>query len=158
MLNGLYRGVVRNNLDPLKLGRLQVSVPDVHVDQMLWAMPCSPSGGSGDLGEVFIPPTNANVWIMFERGDAVSPVWMGTFWSHGGPPPEASELHRRLRTHGITVDLIDEPGSPRLDITLATGQFISVGRAGITISNGQGASIVLEGPTVRLNNGALDVT
>ena len=158
MFPGLYRGTVSNNIDPEKLGRLQVRIPEVHGEIAFWAMPCSPSGGASDLGSLFIPPVDANVWVMFERGDAASPVWMGTFWTAAAPPPKASEVQRRLRTQGITVDLIDEPGSPRLEITLETGQFISVGRAGITISNGQGASIVLAGPTVSLNNGALDVT
>jgi hypothetical protein len=39
---GKFRGVVRNDRDPLGIGRLQVAVPDVLAAQGAWAMPCLP--------------------------------------------------------------------------------------------------------------------
>ena len=39
----------------------------------------------------------------------------------------------------------------------ATGATIIVNDTGITIQNGKGASIVMAGPTVTINNGALVV-
>jgi hypothetical protein len=43
-------------------------------------------------------------------------------------------------------------------IKSVTGAMIMVNEVGITISSGQGATIVLAGPTVTINNGALVVT
>ncbi len=40
---GKYRGKVANNLDPMNLGRMQVSGPMVYGEGNLsWAMPCTP--------------------------------------------------------------------------------------------------------------------
>ncbi len=39
-----------------------------------------------------------------------------------------------------------------------TGAMILINDAGITISNGKGATIVMSGPTVTVNAGALVVT
>jgi hypothetical protein len=71
----IYRGVVTNNTDPSSLMRLQVQVPSVLGNQMVWAQPCIPIGAS-----VVLPDIGKGVWIMFENGNPNSPVWMGT-WS-----------------------------------------------------------------------------
>jgi hypothetical protein len=40
----------------------------------------------------------------------------------------------------------------------AAGAMILINETGITITNGQGATIMLNGPTVTINQGALVVT
>lgn len=70
----IYRGVVTNNTDPSSLMRLQVQVPAVLGNQMVWALPCIPIGTS-----VAPPAVGKGVWIMFEGGNPNSPVWMGTW-------------------------------------------------------------------------------
>ena len=59
---GKYRGKVENNLDPLQLGRLQVSVPAVLGEGTLsWAMPCAPFAGKVvELGKRHGIPTPVN--------------------------------------------------------------------------------------------------
>ena len=158
MLSGLYRGTVRGNVDPDQLCRLQVAVPDAHTEIAHWATPCAPMGGARDFGAVVIPPVGANVWVMFEKGQPEHPVWMGTFWDPAEPPPGSSEAQRIFKTLGLTVDLSDIPGSPTLKLSLSTGATIIIGSAGIVLSNGQGASLVMEGPTVTINYGAFTVT
>ena len=69
--HGIYRGTVMNTADPMMKGRLQVSIPDVASAPSGWAMPCR------DYKSTSAPPIGTAVWIMFERGDAASPVWMG---------------------------------------------------------------------------------
>ena len=51
---GKYRGKVRNNVDPLMLGRLIVSVPAVAEIPLSWAMPCVPYAGNR-VGLAFQP-------------------------------------------------------------------------------------------------------
>ena len=45
---GKYRGKAVNNVDPLKLGRLQVEAPAVlGSGRLSWALPCVPFAGPG---------------------------------------------------------------------------------------------------------------
>ena len=77
---GKYSGVVINNIDPLQMGRIQASVPDVsNVIPTTWAKPCVPVAGT-QMGSYFIPPIGAGVWIEFEQGDPNYPVWVGGWW------------------------------------------------------------------------------
>ena len=77
---GKYRGKVENNIDPMMLGRVQVSVPAVlGSGQLSWAMPCAPFAGPG-VGLFTVPPVGANVWVEFEAGDPDYPIWSGCFW------------------------------------------------------------------------------
>ena len=80
---GKYRGLVVDNADPERLGRLKVKVPGVLGEEVVtgWAMPCLPYGGEADQGFLFIPEVGAGVWVEFEQGDLEFPIWVGTFWS-----------------------------------------------------------------------------
>lgn len=156
---GLYRGTVVSNMDPLMLGRLQVSVPEVPgASDQSWANPCVAFAAS-DKGPFALPPVGANVWIMFEKGSPADPVWMGGFWDQANRPPAspAQELMKVFKTDGLTVTLTDQPGAAMLEIELSSGPKLILGPTGITIDGGQGAKIELQGITVSVNNGALEV-
>ena len=108
---GKYRGKVENNVDPLQLGRIQVSVPAVLSEGTLsWAMPCVPYAGSG-VGFFAIPPRDANVWVEFEGGDPDYPIWAGCFWGTGEMPvtPAIAEV-KVFKTEYINMVLSDVPG------------------------------------------------
>jgi len=109
---GKFRGKVRNTIDPLLLGRIQVSVPAVLGQGTLsWAMPCTPYAGPG-VGFFAIPPIGANVWVEFEGGDLDYPIWVGCFWGVGEVPAlPAIELIKVLKTSCIKMELSDVPGA-----------------------------------------------
>lgn len=156
---GLYRGTVHSNADPLMLGRLQVSVPEVAgASDLSWANPCVAFAGSGK-GPFALPPTGSNVWVMFEKGNPADPVWMGGFWDQANRPPAnpAQELMKVLATDGLTVTLTDQPGATMLEIELSSGPKLSLGPSGISIDSGTGAKIELQGIRVNINSGALEV-
>lgn len=163
---GKYRGTVVNNVDPMQIGRIQVIVPDVSaVAPSSWAMPCVPVAGK-QSGSYFVPQMGAGVWVEFEQGDPDYPIWTGGFWGTaaevpalalaGNPASPSIVLQSGLQN---TLTISDVPG-PTGGIMLksTTGAMISVNDIGITISNGKGATVVLAGPTVTINNGALAVT
>lgn len=153
---GKYRGKVENNLDPMQMGRIQVSVPSVLGEgRMSWAMPCAPYAGQG-IGFFAIPPARANVWVEFEGGDPDHPVWSGCFWG-AGEVPAALEKIKVLKTDTCTITLNDTPGAGGITIETVSGMRIAINAAGIEINNGQGSSIKLNGPKVSVNDGALDV-
>jgi uncharacterized protein involved in type VI secretion and phage assembly len=164
-LFGKYRGIVINNVDPLQIGRLMVQVPDAsNVLPSTWAMPCVPFAGI-QSGMFAVPPIGAGVWIEFEQGNTDYPIWTGCFWGSAAEPPALALAAPPglqqivLQSAGQnTLMLSDVPG-PTGGILLksTTGALIAINETGITISNGQGATIVMTGPTITVNEGALEI-
>jgi uncharacterized protein involved in type VI secretion and phage assembly len=163
---GKYRGTVINNVDPMQIGRLMVQVPDVsNVLPSTWAMPCAPFAGA-QSGSVAVPPVGSSVWVEFEQGNSDYPIWSGCFWGSAAEVP-AMALAAPPGVQAIvlqsvgqnTLMLSDVPG-PTGGILLksTSGAMIAINDVGITISNGQGATITLTGPTITVNEGALVVT
>jgi uncharacterized protein involved in type VI secretion and phage assembly len=163
---GKYRGLVLNNVDPLQIGRILVQVPDVlNVLPSSWAMPCVPVAGI-QMGMYTVPPIGSGVWVEFEHGDPDYPIWVGCFWGTAAEVPSLARtvppvvpgitLQTTLQ-NGLTVN--DVPG-PTGGIMLksATGATIIVNDTGIYIQNGKGASIIMTGPTITINQGALVIT
>lgn len=156
---GKYRGKVVNNIDPMQLGRVQVSVPAVLGEgQMSWALPCAPYGGSG-VGFFTVPPVDANVWVEFEGGDPNFPILAGCFWGSGEMPASPAVPFKKVfKTDTATLTLDDTPGAGGVTIELSSGMKISMTLEGILIDDGMGAAVKLSGPQVSVNNGALEVT
>lgn len=159
---GKYRGKVENNLDPLQLGRVQVSVPAILGEGTLsWAMPCAPYAGPG-VGFFTVPPRGANIWVEFEGGDPDYPIYSGCFWGVGEVPalPTLAEM-KVLKTDGITLTLSDLPGAGGFTLEVGppavpTPLKLVCDATGIEISNGA-ASVKLSPVSVSINNGALEV-
>jgi len=86
---GKYRGLVKDNKDPLKLGRVQATVPSIPGMTVNWALPCAPYAGD-QVGFYTIPPIGALVWIEFEGGDPTYPIWSGCFWNTDQVPTEVA--------------------------------------------------------------------
>jgi hypothetical protein len=159
---GKYRGKVSNNLDPMQLGRIQVSVPEVLGDGRLsWALPCVPFAGPG-LGFFALPPVAANVWVEFEGGDPDFPIWSGCFWGPGQVPAKpAVPQVTVLKTLGVTLQLSDLPGGGGFTLevnppAVAIPLKMTFTSAGIEIRNGKN-SVKLTAASVNVNDGALEV-
>lgn len=163
---GKYRGTVINNIDPLQIGRIQVIVPDVsNFVPTSWAMPSLPVGGI-QMGIFTVPMIGASVWVEFEQGDPDYPIWTGCFWgtaaevpvlSHLVPPALSGITLQTTLQNGIVInDLPGPTGGIMLKST--TGATLIVNDTGIYIQNGKGASIIMVGPTVTINAGAMVIT
>ncbi|MGD9096443.1 MAG: phage baseplate assembly protein V [Desulfobacterales bacterium] len=166
---GKYRGTVVNNIDPEMRGRLIVNVPDVlSLVPSTWAEPCVPLAGptGPPMGVYMLPPIGAGVWVEFEQGDPDYPIWTGCRWgtpsdipplAHAGLPVAPNIVMQTLGQNSLVIS--DLPG-PTGGIMLksATGATIIVNDTGIYIQNGKGASLIMTGPTVTINNGALVIT
>jgi hypothetical protein len=166
---GKYRGTVINNVDPDMMGRLLVEVPDVlSLAPASWAVPCVPLAGptGPPMGIYLVPPIGAGVWVEFEQGDPDHPIWVGCRWGQQGDVPSLalaglpvspSIVLQTMMQNSLIIS--DVPG-PTGGIMLKSnsGAMILVNNIGITISNGQGATIMMTGPSITLNEGALMVT
>jgi uncharacterized protein involved in type VI secretion and phage assembly len=162
---GKYRGMVINNVDPLQIGRLQVQVPDVAgLIPLSWAMPCFPLTGK-QMGSYMIPQIGAGVWVEFEQGNPDYPIWSGCWFGSvaevpalalaGNPLSPNIVLQTALQNSVVVSDLPGPTGGIMLKST--TGATIIVNDTGIYIQNGKGASLIMVGPTVTVNNGALTI-
>jgi uncharacterized protein involved in type VI secretion and phage assembly len=162
---GKYRGTVINNVDPEQRGRIQCMVPDVSGFALTsWALPALPIGGLL-MGLFSVPVIGSGVWVEFEQGNIDYPIWVGVYWGSAADVPTLSHLlvpgvpgiaMQTALQNGIVLS--DVPG-PTGGIMLmsTTGAMILINDVGITISNGQGATIQMTGPSVVINAGALTV-
>jgi len=162
---GVYRATVVNNVDPLQIGRIMAMVPDVsNLVPSTWAMPCIPFAGK-QMGAFMVPQIGSGVWIQYEGGDPDYPVWTGGWWGDvaevpalalaGVPGDPNIVIQTTLQNAVVVSDLPGPTGGIMLKST--TGATIIVNDTGIYIQNGKGASIVMTGPTVTINEGALVV-
>jgi uncharacterized protein involved in type VI secretion and phage assembly len=165
---GKYRGIVTDNQDPLKTGRIRAKVPDVLGDQDSgWALPCAPFGGQG-LGFFAVPAVNSLVWFEFEDGDPDYPIWSGCWWASqndmpsvlSSPAPSSGADPKVLIMtkggHSILMD--DSSSGGGITIQTSGGQKIVISDQGIELDNGKGAKIKLSGSQVSVNDGALEVS
>jgi hypothetical protein len=162
---GKYRGKVANNLDPMMLGRLQVTVADVlgEGNSMNWAMPCVPYAGSG-VGFFLLPPVGANVWIEFEGGNLDKPIWSGCFWGDGEVPASpAIPQMKILKMDNITLTLSEIPGAGGVTLevsppAVALPLKMTFDAKGIKLDAGPLGTLELTPIGVKINSGALEVT
>ena len=108
---GLYRGVVAANDDSKELHphlcRVRIRVPQVYGDEIKdeelpWAWPAFPFGGGRLVDEkdktkkypyglIAIPPVGASVWVAFEHGDPIRPIYLGAWYGEKDGKPEICE-------------------------------------------------------------------
>jgi uncharacterized protein involved in type VI secretion and phage assembly len=160
--HGIYPGRVENNIDPLNMSRILVSVSDVGGQSVLtWALPCLPVTGR-NMGMFTAPPNGSAIWVQFARGDTDYPIWLGGYYANG----EAPSLSRQVPpgVSGMTLQtqfgnglVISDAPDGGILIKSASGAFIHVSETGITLDNGTGAKIQMAGSTVRVNGDALTV-
>lgn len=159
---GKYRGLVTNNIDPNRMGRIQVSCAQVlELNLLAWAMPCVPFAGISE-GFYMIPTVGSNVWVEFEAGNPERPIWSGCFWTEETIPVHALlPTVRTITTLGAQLTLDDTPGVGGVTITVGPPVLpvpctISCGVDGISISTGAG-TVAVQAAGVDVNNGALKV-
>jgi hypothetical protein len=167
---GKYRGTVLQNIDPEQRGRLMLSVPDVLGPiPSSWAEPCVPLAGptGPPMGVYLVPPMGTGVWVEFEHGDPDYPIWSGCRWgaqsdlpplARVGLPVSPNIVMQTAGQHVLMIsDMPPTPATGGLVLKSATNAMIVVNDSGIYIQNGKGASIMMVGNTVTINNGALVV-
>jgi uncharacterized protein involved in type VI secretion and phage assembly len=127
-------------------------------------MPCFPFTGK-QMGAYMIPQIGTGVWIEFEQGDPDYPIWSGCWYGLAAEVPALAlagipaspniVLQTSLQNTLVISDLPGPTGG--IMLKSATGATLIVNDTGIYIQNGKGASIVMVGPSITLNNGALTI-
>ena len=157
-----------NNVDPMQIGRLHGAwcPTSSSLIPSTWAMPCVPLAGM-QMGVFVVPPIGAGVWVEFEQGDPDYPIWTGCFWGSAAEVPALALAgdpgepeHRAADAGAEHADRDQRPARARPAGSCSRAppaRSIIVNDTGIFIQNGKGATIVMTGPTVTINNGALVV-
>lgn len=168
---GIYQGTVVQNVDPMKLGRLQLEVPDVHsLLPTTWAEPCLPLAGptGPPMGIHLVPPIGTGVWVQFQKGDPNKPIWIGCRWGLATDVPLAALVGNSADPSIVIQSLLQQfivvsdmppsvpppvmpptPTTGGIILRSTTGASIVVNDAGIFISNGKGATINMVAPPSR---------
>ena len=131
-----YRAFVADNEDPQGYGRLKVSVPEIHGDEVLnyWAYPGNNFSGKG-YGAQVIPKLNDMVWVEFEKGRANKPIW---YFGHFGKDEKPTELkdikNFWFKTpEGHTIEFNDTDST--IKITSVGGRIVHMGKDFISLGS-----------------------
>jgi uncharacterized protein involved in type VI secretion and phage assembly len=181
---GKYRGKVVSNTDESGIGMLEVTVADVLGPTPAWAMPSLPYAGPG-VGWLMLPPVGADVWVDFERGDPLYPVWSGCFWDTQSPVAKSTSGRiKMLKTESFSLCIDSGQGDnapptatievnvgtrdrPQLlsvafdknGITLKNDQrIVLLGSNSVTVSTGDKSRVTVESGSVAIKNGDTTIT
>lgn len=81
-------GIVTDNKDPSKLGRVKLKVPILSDQDTTYWCPIIMLGAGKNRGWFFIPEKDDEVLVMFEHGDLNRPLVVGALWNGKDKPPD----------------------------------------------------------------------
>jgi uncharacterized protein involved in type VI secretion and phage assembly len=144
---GVVVGVVTNNQDPDKLGRVKVRFPWLDEDdESHWARVATTMAGK-DRGTWFLPEVDDEVLVIFEHGDVRFPYVVGALWNGVDTPPrdnaDGKNDPRVIRSRsGHELVFNDADGKEQVEIHTKAGHQIllddSSGKEKITIKDKSG--------------------
>ena len=185
--SGLVIGLVTNNQDPEKLGRVRVKFATLGDNiEGNWAR-IALTGAGKEAGMAFLPMVGDEVVVGFEHGDTRRPVVLGSLHNAVDPPHEKmagqkdggslvvygrqdAEINLKKQfvidardTMTITIDRGDEgPGEYKLDakdqIEVKAGtKIILEGTGDVTIKSGAGINVEARG-ALKLQGTTVDIS
>jgi uncharacterized protein involved in type VI secretion and phage assembly len=162
---GVVVGVVTNNQDPDKLGRVKVKFPWLsNEDESYWARIAAPMAGK-DRGAYFLPEVDDEVLVVFERGDLRFPYILGGLWNGQDTPPANNEDGknnvRMIKSRsGHVIRLNDEEGKEKIEITdKQQKNYLTINVAENTITLTADKDITLSAPqgTIKLDAQKIEI-
>jgi hypothetical protein len=172
-LLGFHRGLVADNKDPEKLGRIRALIPGLLSDGQMsaWAWPAGmPFSGGNQRGGYMPPPLNAQVFIGHVLGDRHEPFYITGNWGNTqegatGIPTAAAEQTandapsiKTIQTDTFQITIIDKDDEKKLRIqTTDTDQagFIELDAVDGSIHISARNWLVLEGAGVSVDGTAV---
>lgn len=118
---GVVVGIVTDNKDPDKLGRVKVKIPRLSgEDESNWARVISFMAGK-EMGGFFLPEVNDEVLVAFEYGDINIPYVIGSLWNGKDSPPltndDGKNNFRIIKSRsGHVIRLDDTDGQEKIEI------------------------------------------
>ncbi|MBM7568284.1 uncharacterized protein involved in type VI secretion and phage assembly [Paenibacillus sacheonensis] len=171
LVNGVYIGIVTDNKDPEKYGRVKLTIPVFDEQKTTgWARVATMMAGK-DRGTLFVPEVGDEVVVAFQMGDLRYPIVIGSMWNNKSLPPAGKDDKNNIRKiasragHEFSFD--DTEGDGKITVKTKKGHSLEVldksdtitlkesnGQSTITIKGGSSNEIkVVSGETkITINN------
>lgn len=134
-LYGVSVGIVTNNKDPEKLGRVKVKLPLRECqNETFWARVATLMAGN-NMGSFFLPEVDDEVLVAFNDGDVRQPFIIGMLWNLKDKPPETNEdgknnIRKIKSRNGHELIFHDEKSKEKLTIKTPKGHIITLDDSG----------------------------
>ena len=130
-IEGIVLGIVTNNHDPEKVGRVKIKFPWLtDSDESNWARVATVMAGR-DRGTFFLPEVGDEVLVAFDHGDINHPYVIGALWNGEDTPPETNadgkNNIRKIKSrsgHEIIFDDNEEERKEKIEIHTKAGHTI----------------------------------
>ncbi len=171
LVNGVYIGIVTNNKDPDKTGRIKVKIPVLDPDKETdWVRVAYLGAGPG-RGFMVVPEVADEVILAFQMGDIREPIVIGSLWSTKHKPPagmdDKNDIRKITSRAGHEIILDDKNGDGKVTIKTKEGYKLDIqektetiklqdksGQHLLTIKGGAGGMVELKsgGTKIMINN------
>ena len=157
-VHGVVTGIVTNNQDPQKLGRVKLKFPWLSdTEESDWARVASPMAGK-ERGLFLLPEVDDQVLVAFEHGDPAYPYVIGALWNSNSAPPETNadgknnlRLIKSRSGHVIrlndkegeeTIEIVDKSGKNSIVVTTKDNSIAVTADADLKITSKNGKVVV----------------
>lgn len=166
VVHGVYVGVVTNNNDPEKLGRVKVKIPVIDDANALdWARVTTMMAG-GKRGMFFVPEVGDEVLIAFQMGDIAQPIVIGSLWNSKAKPPhdmdDKNNIRKMTSRAGHQIEFDDTDNAGQIRVKTNKGQHLTLNDKANTIElndkDGQVTVTIKGGSQVEIKAGTNKIT
>lgn len=145
-----YRAIVINNNDELNMNRVHVYIPSVQNGIKIWALPKSTTIGGCFHGlKLTTPLVGEVVYIEFEGGDQLRPLWSYHGWATGETPDDLKDNNSigLVTPEGNKIYIKDVDGelyiqtNSKVNISILEGPSLKMTQKGFTFNFGDDFSL-----------------
>lgn len=145
-----YRAIVINNNDELNMNRVHVYIPSVQNGIKIWALPKSTTIGGCFHGlKLTTPLVGEVVYIEFEGGDPLRPLWSYHGWATGETPDDLKDNNSigLVTPEGNKIYVKDVDGelyiqtNSKVNISILEGPSLKMTQKGFTFNFGDDFSL-----------------
>lgn len=145
-----YRAIVINNNDELNMNRVHVYIPSVQNGIKIWALPKSTTIGGCFHGlKLTTPLVGEVVYIEFEGGDPLRPLWSYHGWATGETPDDLKDNNSigLVTPEGNKIYIKDIDGelyiqtNSKINISILEGPSLKMTQKGFTFNFGDDFSL-----------------
>ena len=145
-----YRAIIINNNDELNMNRVHVYIPSVQNGIKVWALPKSTTIGGCFHGlKLTTPLVGEVVYIEFEGGDPLRPLWSYHGWATGETPDDLKDNNSigLVTPEGNKIFIKDIDGelyiqtNSKVNISILEGPSLKMTQKGFTFNFGDNFSL-----------------